>query len=413
MDAIQPETDNNYIAWFKLEGKRYKLFKRERSKDAPWYVHFQHKTKRFKRSLDTNHARKAEHLARAIISAVKSGAWVALTETKQHQDSQERYATIGDVLDHYKRNPGEVKDRTARGNVGALVKILTTVFEKENEEEIRKLSIESLDRSVVRKYKETIVGADDEGDDDDDEEGVQRAKRTANSYLRQGRSVFSQAMLETYQDAGLKLPMDQLREFVKATGFKGAGKTEYHVPDDGLIRKTFAALEKLRTSDVEVFKAICCACGAGLRKSEIGKVRWNWFKESRGGVVLDSNVIGKDNLVIKNVPVMMEWWKRLQKVRPADAKADDYILTGSKTTRTEDIFRRVGAWMRSLGWQTQKTIHEFRAYVGSKVAEAHGIEAAAMFLRHKEPKVTRDFYLRYVEARKIQIANFGARAVGN
>jgi integrase len=401
------EQAGEFVSYFKHEGRRYKLFKRDECKDGNWYVHFKHKKKRFKRSLDTNHARKAEMLARAIISAVKNGAWVALTETKQHQ---EQFATVGEVLDFYSTNRGEVKERTARENASALVRMLMAVFGKD-EDGIRKLSVELLDRSVIRKYKQSVVtdDADEDGiDEDEDEESIQRAKRTANSYLRQGRSVFSQEMLEAYQDHGLKLPMEKVREFKDALGFKGVSKTEYHAPDAELVRKTFEALEDLRDTDQDAYMAVCLACGAGLRKSEIAKARWAWFKVEAGGVILDSKVVGKDCRILGNVTVLEEWWERLRAVKPMDAKPMDALLQGANM---QDIFRRVGAWMRALGWKTQKTIHEFRAYVGSKVAEALGIEKAAAFLRHKDQKVTRDHYLRYVEMRKIKIADFGAKAV--
>jgi integrase len=114
-----------------------------------------------------------------------------------------------------------------------------------------------------------------------------------------------------------------------------------------------------------------------------------------------SDVLGKNKRVI-DLPVIEEWWRRLQAIRAeqlsiANGDPDPFVLTGHQTERTEDVFRRVSAWMRKLGWKTEKTIHEFRAYVGSKVAMEFGIETASMFLTHADITTTLRFYGRYMK----------------
>jgi integrase len=56
--------------------------------------------------------------------------------------------------------------------------------------------------------------------------------------------------------------------------------------------------------------------------------------------------------------------------------------------------RRLNGWMRGLGWNTQKKMHELRAYVGSLIYRKDPM-AAMKFLRHKTIRQTEQAYVRY------------------
>ena len=49
-----------FVHRFKCEGKSYKLYKEVKTKDAPWYFHFQWNKRRTRRCLNTNVAKVAE-----------------------------------------------------------------------------------------------------------------------------------------------------------------------------------------------------------------------------------------------------------------------------------------------------------------------------------------------------------------
>jgi integrase len=76
------------------------------------------------------------------------------------------------------------------------------------------------------------------------------------------------------------------------------------------------------------------------------------------------------------------------RVPTADPNAPQYILHGNMTERCDDVWRRLSAWMRSLGWDRRMSAHELRKLYGSEVASAHGIYAAQKLLGHKDANLT-------------------------
>ena len=75
---------------------------------------------------------------------------------------------------------------------------------------------------------------------------------------------------------------------------------------------------------------------------------------------------------------------------------EDYVIKGTDTYRTDDVYRAVSDFLRSHGWQTKKTNHALRAYSGCQIAMKYGIYEAQMFLRHATVKVTEENYSHFV-----------------
>jgi integrase len=74
-----------------------------------------------------------------------------------------------------------------------------------------------------------------------------------------------------------------------------------------------------------------------------------------------------------------------------------YILSGPITARADGTPRAVSAWLRSLGWKTQKTNHALRAYAGSQIAMKYGIYEASTWLRHSTVKVSETHYSHFIQ----------------
>lgn len=237
----------------------------------------------------------------------------------------------------------------------------------------------------------------------EDEERRSQIFRSANSTLRQARSLFSKDMLEHYErHTALKLP--DLGRFLAAPGFKGVPKDEYHAPPDTIVVKTFAELEKLGApgaseSDRNIFIACWLALGFGLRASEIGKVRRNWFIAIDEVVWLAGTELAK-NKKFPRVRAQLGAWDKLAPHIESLA-GDAFVITGTDTERKEDVFRRVSTWMRSLGWETQHHIHELRAWAGCQIAEKspRGLLDAQTFLRHAQFSTTEKFYGHHMKRR--------------
>jgi integrase len=402
--------------WFKFQGRDYRIFKREDSRDASWYVHFQRRGRRYLRSLDTNAKETAIARARVLIEGVRSENWALVDGTKLKR----AVACFGEVYQVYRQHADERKAKTTAGNIGALNGILRMVFGCEVDPE--GLSTSVLSGQLVRQYKCKVEEGTPSAGTGPTE--LQRAKRSANSYLGQARSIFGKHTLEFYRDAGLVLPdREQLREFLEAPKFRGVGKSqrEYNAPSDAVIAATFGALDALKVADPPAFLAICLAMGAALRKGEIMECRRSWFVSRNNRMWICGPMVTKNHDDRLEVPILSEWWARMEglvkaeptavggnavgngEMKRAEARApDDFVLPGSVTER-ERVFRRIGPWMRSLGWKTEKAIHEFRAWVASKIADKYGIEAARQYLRHEDARTTQNNYGRYRTVMEIDL----------
>jgi integrase len=259
---------------------------------------------------------------------------------------------------------------------------------------------------VAREFKRLAAARAEEEDLDDD--GERRARGTANSTLNQAKSVFTAAAMQLYKDRGLEVP--DVEPFRLEAPLRGAAKKNYCLPDDLLIERTFTELQRLGlgtwsgrltiapADQKEMFRAICLAVGAGLRKSEINRATWRWFVERGGRPWLRTGLITKNKDGI-DMPILQEWWARLKALRPEGSTEDSTVLVDPK----QQVYVNIGQWMAELGWQTQKKLHEFRAYVGCQVAEKHGIETASLFLRHGDIRTTQRYYGRYLKLRVIDV----------
>ncbi len=193
--------------------------------------------------------------------------------------------------------------------------------------------------------------------------------------------------------------------FCKTAPFdsKEAGrKRQYDIPPDHIIRATFENLDNVqRLENPNLYVAVCLALAFGLRKGEIigARVRNITSRDGvRGFEVVENWVARRLRTVPKNgdqQPFIYAKNGRLAHLEPflSGRDPDDYILTGPfASSRTEYTFRDVSRWMRRLGWGTQKTIHEFRAYAIAKVAKTEGIFEASKWARHSNVIITQNNY---------------------
>lgn len=405
-----------YVDHFNHEGRSYRLFKRKKTKEAPWYLYFEHNHQRIPRCLETNIKEIAIARARPIISAVKGQKWkelaAAVAGTRIRQSD---FSTLTEILAVAAQNPEGLE------SINKSISAFRCVFRAVHGADFEKLPASSINAALVSRYRKHLLG--DKEDEDPSADITKRLEKrrkkiTGASYLRQARSLFSTHMLEHYKNAGLKLPLATIDEFRKAQGFRHV-IIEYHSPSDALLVQTFQQLDRLwhpgpgriRAKRRAMYTALCLACGAGMRKSEIARAKWSWFQQRDGSVWVKSDALAKDGNPI-DVPVVLDWWPRLQQIHAWQLaqghSPEAYILPGTKTERSEEVFRHVSAWMRRLGWKTEKTIHEFRAWVGSKVAEKFGFHIASLFMRHKDEQTTRRYYGRYVKLKNIKLEGLAA-----
>jgi integrase len=201
------------------------------------------------------------------------------------------------------------------------------------------------------------------------------------------------------------LTLPPLQEFLgawKEEKFQRVSKVRYNPPADDVIRKTLEEWEKLE--DRNMFLAIGYELAYGMRKAEIGQARWNWCVVKEGAPAIDGHCDVKAGSGHVETKALDPFWKIMQARIAKEGwrgEPGDYVLTGHETERTEWAFNRVSAWMKQLGWETQKTNHALRAYAGSQVAMRYGIYSASGFLRHSSIKVTEQAYTHFVQMHKV------------
>jgi integrase len=256
-------------------------------------------------------------------------------------------------------------------------------------------------------WKKAVRDAAIEEADGDDERYTQLL-RSANSRLRAARSVFSSKgeMREFYHHNKIELP-DSIAGFITVRPFAKVEKSDYHPASDALLTQTFAAIEALVTAPENLgpdgkplpeklneYLSCWLAIGFAFRASEIGCTKVGWFQSIGGSVwaVLDKRTKNKS---FPRIKCQLGAWA---KIAPwlANRKADEYVLTGSPTERTETVFRRITALFKQLGWQTTHHLHELRAWSGCQVAIAFGLREAQVHMRHANYQTTERHYGHYL-----------------
>lgn len=362
----------------------------------------------------------AERRERELRHALEAGRWEILDELRLRQPPVA--TTIAQILALYPTY-AQAKPATVAGNITSLKAILRRAWNIPTVDDAalaRPLS--ALNADLIWTWKQNLTTyaaaqaqlAADAGEDPQ----YRRAQilRSANSLLRQARSIFTPHLLEAYrrhrtrEAAALTLP--DLAPFLEAPAFPGAAKQDYFPADDHLIAKTFAALEHLEPGgavprlpasapDLNLYLAIWLAIGFGLRKSEVAQVRKNAFLTRDGATWLRLATTTKNG----SLPEIRAQLGAAEKLQPHldQLQPEDYLLRGHPTERTEDVFRRCSTWMRDLGWQTEKTFHEWRAWSGCQIALAHGLLAARDHLRHASIQTTERNYGRYLKTKIAEV----------
>ena len=233
----------------------------------------------------------------------------------------------------------------------------------------------------------------------------------------------------------------------KPQSFKLA-KTPFVAPSNAILRETFRQwialgrtpgyavlggsgnsrrrdeLQPLHeTARRNMFIAIGLMLSCGLRKGEVMQIRWRHLARVADGT---PRLIARDIRVKKGdgvceVKPLEPFWRILNRTiarngwAGGDAGAprpDDLVLaqrpqtagahrglqfrTGGHCDRTYWPFFHIGKWLRSLGWDLQKTNHALRDCAGSLVTMRFSLDRAKKFCRHGSRQTTEDHYSRFV-----------------
>ncbi|MBC2594885.1 hypothetical protein H5P28_11515 [Ruficoccus amylovorans] len=284
-----------------------------------------------------------------------------------------KYATIEEVLEAFgkKHRRWGVSEYTAKGYRTSLLGFLRRGMAAVSGKKFENLSGHKIDyteqfKLPVNKLTLAMVHAvqDQFIEEAEDEEELNSKKTTANTYLRSVQSVFGETPWEYYQQIGLTLPERAEWDFLKAKQMRV--NRFYEMLPIADIEKIVRGAEALKKTDLNAWRALILACHFGLRRKEIAHAQWPWFQvgdEIRFRLTLDRKFIPKWAHA-REVVIKRHVYQWLHEVR---TEADGYIIEGAVTERLDgdenpngEVFGRLIEWLRSIGIDRRKPIHELR-----------------------------------------------------
>ena len=217
--------------------------------------------------------------------------------------------------------------------------------------------LEEVTPARVEEWKRSFLAKDGS-----DPVALRRARISANSMLRQARSLFSPKRLRHLQ---VSLPSPLPFEGVQ---FEPRQSMKYRSEID-LVKLIKTAKAKLPDSSPEEYKVFLLTVGAGLRKKEIDLLEWSSFR-------WDENVIRieptryfhpKSEDSIADLPIDREvmdvfrgYYERVKEIfviksrrAPVPAKPRQYY-------RCNAVFDRLMEWLRKQGVNGSKPLHTLR-----------------------------------------------------
>lgn len=217
-------------------------------------------------------------------------------------------------------------------------------------------------------------------------------RRSANSFVRQARSLFAKPILRALGKPADFSPFREL-EMLSTPSVRFMSKINFYT----LIKK---AKEELRAVDVEAYKAFLLASLAGLRKREIDGLEWRHVDLTDKKISLfESQFLSlktpasRDTLSIDD-----ELARELTTLKPGgderfvlkSTNAIGRIARGSY--RCSEVFEKLYKWLRDQGINSNKPLHELRKELGSHLALKQGIYQASRYLRHTDISTTSKHY---------------------
>jgi len=225
----------------------------------------------------------------------------------------------------------------------------------------------------------------------------ERSRMTsANSTLRQARSLFAEKIVRFLPDMRLPEP----RPFAQCEFFPRQNARYFSRIDPRALLR--AAQHELAESDPPAFLAMLLALAAGLRRGEIDALAWHQVDFERGLIRVESTEAAalKTADARAEVPVDADVISILRGFRakaqgPFVVEADGREAgprAWGRHYRAGAVLDRLTAWLRAHGVTARKPLHELRKELGALVTAEHGIYAASRVLRHSTVATTAAHY---------------------
>lgn len=221
------------------------------------------------------------------------------------------------------------------------------------------------------------------------------ATRTANSYIRGARSLFSERIREKIGVEGLPDPLPFHK--IKLDG-NGSYKFKSQTDPRELLRQARA---DLREKKPEVYKVILLGLVFGLRRGEIDKLERSAFDLPRLRLKVERTIYFRPKTtssedVLDIEEEVAEEIKALMAIGNSSFFVESPRLPKApgalRTYRCQEVFDEALAWLRQQGITANKPLHNLRKEVGAEIATEQGIYAAQGYLRHSQISTTEAMY---------------------
>lgn len=374
-----------------------------------WHVRLGHAGQQKRVPLGTNDRQEAGRRAVLVYKTLQANGWdAAFALYRKQVKEQDTGISLGDYLTKIK-DWVPMERRTLENYAYAIRRIVFDVAHlkldhgsryspmREWRKEPDKLPLSVLTDVVIENWRSQFLKAR-KGDPLKE----QKAIRSANSYVRNARALFSRRILDAMKTHGVILP-DPL-PFSGVRMLPKTGSTRYRSNVNASV--LLAEARKELIEDLDSYRCILLALGAGLRRSEIDVLQWQ-------NVMPDQNIIRvittaqrrtKSNESEGDVQVDPALISELQRIRGAGATL--FVVCPDREHkpgdagqyyRCSDVFRRLSTWLRAHGVLSDRPLHVLRKEFGSIVAATGDILQAQRQLRHAQISTTEQFY---ADARK-------------
>jgi integrase len=424
---------------FKYRGRRWRMYKRKADPEAAWWIELRRHGKRQPMSLGTYATDQAEAEAKLRIDLFMEKRETDLRRSMV-QPGDRKYSTIAQVIAAVPELPITANAITRNSYVWSLRWVLRLALGL-TDAEVDTQSAGVLNKATARAFFDRVAAAAAKMPTQAERNTY---KRNAYTFYDNSRALFAPRPLESMRETlGLRLPeMTAWREGKKMYAEEVDAAAAFERPSDQIIRRTLVEWVRIgRTPGYQVtcgsgnsrrpdelaplnetarrnmFIAIGLALSCGLRKSEIAKVRWEWFQTRNGHPQLCEYAVDVKNRSNRiDVRPVDPFWKILNRVIDRNGwrgSPGEHCLAqrpkvkgvhraldfshGGKSDRVYWLFYHVGKWLRTLGWRTQKTNHALRDYTASTITMKYGLERASSWCRHGQIATTQAHYSRFVD----------------
>ena len=390
----------------------------ERHEVQEWSVRLQHLGRREAFALGSSNASTAASKAKDIFTYLEANGWEATkAKFKPKPVKSEEISTVGAFIADVKAH-GHLKAMTLRRyavklrkmvadlaqiEVGAKAKDRKAKYDYVNGGHaawLMKVDSQHLDiltPETINEWRNRYIAKADE-----DPSARMSAERSAASYVRCARALFSPEVLAVLK---VRVPQNPFA----GVKLKDPGSQRYSSDID--VGELNAAAEKDLTKEGgQRYLAFALCFWAGLRRKEADLLLWEQVDLERGqiNIRVTSVFVPKTPESQRTVDLAAKPLAVLKKFKKAGKSR--FVMIGREPRldatyeyyRCDSTWRELISWLKKKGSRQKKPIHMLRKESGSFIAADYGIEATRQHLGHRDIRTTSAIYVE--KKRRVEVS---------